>query len=135
MDALLATGGTSRAACDLLAGMGADVVEVAILIELEFLKGRARLAPFEVRSVLKFCPKALKWYLYVRARILPDRRTYYGRQAEIPDWHVSRRNHCRQPGGRQVGTRSGGGPRRLHRANPGNILHRAAAHRPRPDRA
>ncbi|MEO2236646.1 MAG: adenine phosphoribosyltransferase, partial [Candidatus Poseidoniia archaeon] len=49
-----ATGGTARAACDLLAGMGAEVVEVAILIELEILKGRARLAPFEARSVLKF---------------------------------------------------------------------------------
>ncbi len=54
VDDLLATGGTSRAACDLLAGMEAEVVEVAILIELEFLKGRARLAPFKVRSVLKF---------------------------------------------------------------------------------
>ena len=54
VDDLLATGGTSRATCDLLAGMGAEVVEVAILIELEFLRGRARLAPFEVRSVLKF---------------------------------------------------------------------------------
>ena len=54
VDDLLATGGTSRAACDLLAEMEAEVVEVAILIELEFLKGRARLAPFEVRSVLKF---------------------------------------------------------------------------------
>ena len=54
VDDLLATGGTSRAACDLLAGMGAKIVEVAILIELEFLKGRVRLAPFEARSVLKF---------------------------------------------------------------------------------
>ena len=54
VDDLLATGGTSRAACDLLAGMEAEIVEVAVLIELELLKGRQRLAPFEARSVLKF---------------------------------------------------------------------------------
>ena len=54
VDDLIATGGTARAACDLLDGMDAEVVEVAVLIELECLKGRARLAPFEARSVLKF---------------------------------------------------------------------------------
>lgn len=54
VDDLLATGGTSRAACELLAGMDAEIVEVVVLIELEFLKGREKLAPFKARSVLKF---------------------------------------------------------------------------------
>ena len=54
IDDLLATGGTARAACDLLDEMGADVVEVTVLIELEFLKGRDKLAPFMTRSVLTF---------------------------------------------------------------------------------
>ena len=54
LDDLLATGGTARATCDLLAGMGAEVVEVVVLIELEFLEGRDKLAPFKVCSVLTF---------------------------------------------------------------------------------
>ncbi|SUZ55899.1 uncharacterized protein METZ01_LOCUS8753 [marine metagenome] len=54
VDDLLATGGTARAACDLLEEMGADVVEITVLIELESLEGRDKLAPFNARSVLTF---------------------------------------------------------------------------------
>jgi len=43
LDDLLATGGTMRAAVDLLQGMGAEVKAAATIIELTFLKGRSRL--------------------------------------------------------------------------------------------
>jgi len=53
-DDLLATGGTARALCDLVAGLGAEVVGCAFLIELSFLGGRARLDPFEVHALLDY---------------------------------------------------------------------------------
>ena len=47
VDDLLATGGTLRAAIDLIRSRGGDVVAGACIIELEFLNGRARLdVPF-----------------------------------------------------------------------------------------
>jgi adenine phosphoribosyltransferase len=53
-DDLLATGGTARALCELVAGLGAEIVGCAFLIELVFLGGRARLDPFEVFSLLEY---------------------------------------------------------------------------------
>jgi adenine phosphoribosyltransferase len=43
MDDLLATGGTMRAAVELLKKHGAEVVEAAFIVELGFLKGRSKL--------------------------------------------------------------------------------------------
>jgi adenine phosphoribosyltransferase len=53
-DDLLATGGTARALCELVAGLGAEIVGCAFLIELSFLGGRRRLDPFEVHALLDY---------------------------------------------------------------------------------
>ena len=53
-DDLLATGGTARGVCDLVTGLGADVVGCSFLIELAFLGGRARLDPYPVHAVLEY---------------------------------------------------------------------------------
>jgi adenine phosphoribosyltransferase len=53
-DDLLATGGTARALCDLVAGTGADVVGCGFMVELTFLNGRSRLEPYRVDSLLAY---------------------------------------------------------------------------------
>ncbi|GGS37534.1 adenine phosphoribosyltransferase [Streptomyces parvus] len=45
IDDVLATGGTAEASLDLIRRAGAQVAGVAVLMELGFLKGRARLEP------------------------------------------------------------------------------------------
>jgi adenine phosphoribosyltransferase len=53
-DDLLATGGTARALCELVEGLGAEVATCAFLIELSFLAGRAQLAPRDVLSLIDY---------------------------------------------------------------------------------
>ena len=53
-DDLLATGGTSLAAVHLAEKLGAKVAAVSFVIELEALKGRHRLAGYNVVSLLKY---------------------------------------------------------------------------------
>ena len=53
-DDLLATGGTARGVCDLVAGLGAHIVGCCFLIELSFLGGRERLAPYPVHAVIDY---------------------------------------------------------------------------------
>ncbi|MFH1594085.1 MAG: adenine phosphoribosyltransferase [Candidatus Omnitrophota bacterium] len=54
IDDLLATGGTASAVVDLVKRLGANVVEVAFAIELEFLKGREKLKGVPVYSLVKY---------------------------------------------------------------------------------
>jgi len=54
VDDLLATGGTMSATLDLLKQLGAVVVGVAFLIELTELKGRDRLAGYNVLSLVSY---------------------------------------------------------------------------------
>src|SRR3954464_3264615 len=54
IDDLLATGGTSASAVTLIKKVGGDLVEAIFLIELEFLKGREKLAPVPMTSFLKY---------------------------------------------------------------------------------
>ena len=53
-DDLLASGGTARAMCQLVENAGGTVAGVAFLIELSYLKGRDRLRPYDVISVITY---------------------------------------------------------------------------------
>jgi adenine phosphoribosyltransferase len=54
IDDVLATGGTARAACQLIEKLKAKVVGLAFTIELEFLHGREKLRGYDVLSLLKY---------------------------------------------------------------------------------
>jgi adenine phosphoribosyltransferase len=53
-DDLLATGGTARALCELVEGAGAVIAGCAFLVELSFLGGREKLAPYDVHTLIAF---------------------------------------------------------------------------------
>jgi len=54
VDDLLATGGTVTGTIDLVKRLGGEVVGLAFLVELLFLKGRDRLKGYDVRSVIQY---------------------------------------------------------------------------------
>lgn len=53
-DDLIATGGTALATAELVSKLGGTVVECCFVIELSFLKGREKLKPYEVFSLLRY---------------------------------------------------------------------------------
>lgn len=54
LDDLLATGGTVKAVTELVKKMGGEIIELAFMIELEFLKGREKLKGYPVFSLIKY---------------------------------------------------------------------------------
>jgi adenine phosphoribosyltransferase len=53
-DDLLATGGTALALCELVEQLGGTVAGCGFLVELAFLGGRERLAPYETHALLSY---------------------------------------------------------------------------------
>ncbi len=53
-DDLLATGGTARALCQLVEGLGAEVVGCSFLLELRALDGRRQLSRYGVRTLVEY---------------------------------------------------------------------------------
>ena len=53
-DDLIATGGTAAATAELVSKLGGTVLECAFVIELSFLKGRERLKPHDVFSLVQY---------------------------------------------------------------------------------
>jgi adenine phosphoribosyltransferase len=54
LDDLLATGGTMGACIKMVEQAGATVIGTAFLIELDFINGRKKLAPYEVFSLIHY---------------------------------------------------------------------------------
>ncbi len=54
IDDLLATGGTASAVAGLVEQMHGHVAGLGFLIELEFLKGREKLAQYDIHTVLRY---------------------------------------------------------------------------------
>jgi adenine phosphoribosyltransferase len=54
VDDLLATGGTMLATVDLVTRLGGDIAGLAVAIELDFLKGRAKFPTYDVFSLMHY---------------------------------------------------------------------------------
>jgi adenine phosphoribosyltransferase len=54
VDDLLATGGTMKAACDLVEKAGGTIVECAFIVDLPDLKGREKLQKYQIFTLVEF---------------------------------------------------------------------------------
>ncbi|MEK7574156.1 MAG: phosphoribosyltransferase family protein, partial [Patescibacteria group bacterium] len=54
IDDVLATGGTAKATVDLVEELGGNIVGIGFLIDLTFLKGKEKLAKYNVFSLIQY---------------------------------------------------------------------------------
>ena len=54
VDDLLATGGTACATIQLVKSLGGEIAGLGFVVELDFLKGRQKLAPYDVLALLHY---------------------------------------------------------------------------------
>jgi adenine phosphoribosyltransferase len=54
VDDLLATGGTAKASCNLIEKLGGEIVSLAFIVELSFLKGREKLGGYDIFSAVQY---------------------------------------------------------------------------------
>lgn len=53
-DDVLATGGTAKAVCELVERLGGEIVQCNFLMELSFLNGREKIAPYNIFSAITY---------------------------------------------------------------------------------
>lgn len=54
IDDVLATGGTMKAAAEIVEKLGGEIIGISFLMELDFLKGRERLKKYNINSLLHY---------------------------------------------------------------------------------
>lgn len=54
IDDLLATGGTAKASCKLIEQFGAEIAACAFVVELDDLRGREKIGPYPIHSLLHY---------------------------------------------------------------------------------
>lgn len=54
VDDLLATGGTMRAACQLVENLGGNIAGISFLVELVFLNGREKLKGYDLHALIQY---------------------------------------------------------------------------------
>jgi len=54
IDDLLATGGTLGASCKMVEKLGGEVAVIGVVIELSFLKGRDKLAQYDIKALIDY---------------------------------------------------------------------------------